>query len=55
MNAVNALGFSLLIWAIYYRISVGPWCQAMWFGTAPALVISISFIYIYRYLKKSED
>lgn len=37
-------------WVVYYRFSVGPWCPAMWFGTAPPLVMLLAGQLTYRLL-----
>src|ERR1700730_5774003 len=49
MHPVNAtqivysgLG-AVILYAIWFRIWVGPWCPAMWFGTAPPVIILIAF------------
>jgi hypothetical protein len=40
----------MLSWVVYYRVNVGPWCPAMWFGTAPPLVMLLSGQLAYRLL-----
>ena len=31
------------LYAAWFRLSVGPWCEAMWYGTAPAVFILTAF------------
>lgn len=38
-NIFLSVVIAAAIWAIYYRVKIGPWCPAMWFGTAPAFFI----------------
>lgn len=38
-NLAIAVLLGIGIYAAYYRKTVGPWCPAMWFGSAPALII----------------
>lgn len=44
---------SVLIYAIWYKSTVGPFCMAMWFGTAPVFVIGFSFLALVRVLRRS--
>jgi len=44
---------SILIYAIWYKSQVGPFCSAMWFGSAPALIISFSFLFILSILRRT--
>ncbi|MBI5547995.1 MAG: hypothetical protein HY901_29280 [Deltaproteobacteria bacterium] len=37
-----ALG-AVALYALWFRMRVGPWCPAMWFGTAPPVFILASF------------
>lgn len=42
MNSSNlaiAVLIGIAIYAAYYRKAVGPWCPAMWFGSAPPIII----------------
>ncbi|MBK7890499.1 MAG: hypothetical protein IPJ84_06530 [Bdellovibrionales bacterium] len=42
MNSSNlaiAALTGIVIYAAYYRKAVGPWCPAMWFGSAPPIII----------------
>lgn len=42
MNSSNfaiAVLIGIAIYAMYYRKAVGPWCPAMWFGSAPPIII----------------
>ncbi len=32
-----------LVYVAWYRVTVGPWCGAMWHGTAPAVIMLASF------------
>ena len=40
--AAAAVG-ALVLYAAWFRFSVGPWCPAMWFGTAPPVFILAGF------------
>ena len=40
--AAAAIG-AVVVYAIWFRFSVGPWCPAMWFGTAPPVFILAAF------------
>ncbi len=41
-----ALLGAVLVYGIWYRLSVGPWCRAMWFGTAPPVIMLLAFMAI---------
>ncbi len=49
VNPVNASQIiysvcgAVILYAIWFRIWVGPWCLAMWFGTAPPVIMLIVF------------
>jgi hypothetical protein len=34
---------AVLLYAAWYRVKIGPWCPAMWFGAAPALFVLVGF------------
>jgi hypothetical protein len=51
-SALIALALAMATWALFYKIKFGDVCVAMWFGTAPALVIFSSFVAYYRLIKK---
>jgi len=34
---------AVVVYAIWFRFSVGPWCPAMWFGTAPPVFVLAAF------------
>lgn len=40
--AAAAIG-AVVMYAAWFRVSAGPWCPAMWFGTAPPVFILIAF------------
>jgi hypothetical protein len=40
--AVSVL-VAVALYAGWFRVSVGPWCEAMWYGTAPAVFILAMF------------
>lgn len=42
-QVLAAAAGALLVYAIWFRVSVGPWCAAMWFGTAPPVILLIAF------------
>lgn len=46
-----AFGVSLLFYVIYYRLTVGPLCPAMWFGTLPPFFIGASTLTLFLTLK----
>lgn len=39
---IIAFVIGLLSYVVYYRLTVGPPCKAMWFGTAPPVIIMLS-------------
>ena len=49
--AVAALG-ALGSYALWYRLSVGPWCPAMWFGTAPPVFMLLAFSVLLALLRR---
>jgi hypothetical protein len=42
---------AVILYPIWFRIWVGPWCPAMWFGTAPPVIILIAFFGILGILR----
>jgi hypothetical protein len=42
--------FGVAAWVVYYRLRVGPFCPAMWFGTAPPVVMLLAGSALYRAL-----
>lgn len=34
-------------YVVWYRIQVGPWCLAMWHGTAPIFIMGVAFVSIF--------
>lgn len=40
---ILAVAISVAIYAVWFRYQVGPWCPAMWHGTAPVFIIALSF------------
>ncbi|MDO9299946.1 MAG: hypothetical protein Q7T89_01120 [Anaerolineales bacterium] len=50
LNILISFAGALGIYAAWYRIYVGDWCPAMWFGSAPLLIILISTIFLMRVL-----
>jgi len=40
--ATAAIG-AVILYAAWFRYSIGPWCPAMWFGTAPPAFILTGF------------
>ncbi len=38
-----SLSGAILVYVAWYRFTVGPWCRAMWFGTAPPVVMLLTF------------
>jgi hypothetical protein len=38
-----SLAGAVVIYLAWYRFAVGPWCRAMWFGTAPPVIILAGF------------
>ncbi|HTP24582.1 MAG TPA: hypothetical protein VMK12_02835 [Anaeromyxobacteraceae bacterium] len=49
--AVAALG-ALAAYVLWYRLSVGPWCSAMWVGTAPPLLMLVAFALLLAVLRR---
>lgn len=49
-NNLIALASGVGVYAIWYLFNVGPWCPAMWFGTAPLLMIGVVFLAVRRLL-----
>lgn len=49
-NLVALVGGGIAAYALWYRFNVGPWCIAMWFGSAPLLIIAVTFVAIRRLL-----
>ena len=43
---------SVLIYSIWYKSTVGPFCIAMWFGTAPVFIIGLSFLALVKVLRR---
>ncbi|MFL5812296.1 MAG: hypothetical protein ACJ763_01865 [Bdellovibrionia bacterium] len=39
---LSAVG-AVLVYVLWYRFKVGPWCPAMWYGSAPPVIIALSF------------
>jgi hypothetical protein len=31
------------LYVLWYRLAVGPWCPAMWFGTPPPVIVLAAF------------
>lgn len=52
LNLILAFALGIAVYAIYYKYLVGAWCNAMWFGAAPVLIIGISTIAIFRILRR---
>ncbi len=50
VRVVVALAVGMLVWAVYYRASVGPFCPAMWFGSAPILIVALTTAATFRLL-----
>ena len=40
--AAAAIG-AVVLYAAWFRFSAGPWCPAMWFGTAPPVIVLATF------------
>lgn len=43
-TALLSIGGALAIYAIWYRLTVGQVCLAMWHGTAPAIIVPFGFM-----------
>ena len=48
---VAAVG-AVVFYAVWFRFSVGPWCPAMWFGTAPPVFILTGFALVLGLLRR---
>ena len=46
LSVLGAVAF----YALWYRFTTGPWCRAMWFGTAPPVIMLLAGGSIYRLL-----
>jgi hypothetical protein len=53
IHYILAAGGSFLIYAIWYKSTTGPFCLAMWFGTAPVVIIGFSFLALVRILRRT--
>jgi hypothetical protein len=51
LAGVGAVG----LYALWFRATVGPWCAAMWFGTAPPVLIMIFFFSLRTLLRYFPD
>lgn len=51
-NLAIALLTGFSVYAIYYRKSVGPWCPAMWFGSAPLVIVLATTWATFNFLKR---
>jgi len=49
--AVAAAG-AVVVYALWFRVQVGPWCPAMWFGTAPPVIMLLSFAALLGLLRR---
>ena len=49
--AAAAVG-SVVFYVVWFRFSVGPWCPAMWFGTAPPTFILTGFALLLGLLRR---
>ena len=38
-----ALAGAAVLYALWFRLAVGPWCAAMWHGTAPPVFLLAGF------------
>lgn len=47
-NVVIAATCAILAYLLWYRITVGPWCPAMWGGTAPIFIMTITFFIVFN-------
>ena len=57
-NVILAGFIAALAWAIVYRIKIGPWSQAMWFGTSAGIFMlssAISFYYILMIIRRKYE
>lgn len=41
---LNAAIGAVFIYALWYRIAVGPWCPAMWYGASPLVIMAGGFL-----------
>lgn len=41
----------LIVYVAWYRLSVGPWCPAMWAGTAPPYIIGLVTLFTFQFLR----
>lgn len=43
---------AIAVYAFWYRFHVGPWCRAMWGGTAPPFFIALVFFPALSFLRR---
>lgn len=52
VHVVAAAIGAVVLYAGWFRFSVGPWCPAMWFGTAPPVFILAGFAVLLGLLRR---
>ena len=52
LKLLIAFILGIAIYAIYYWFQFHQWCPAMWFGTAPPVVIGLVTLSAYRILNR---
>jgi hypothetical protein len=50
MRLLISLLVGVIAYVIWYGVTVGHFCPAMWFGTAPPVIILLSSVAAYRIL-----
>jgi hypothetical protein len=51
MSVLAATLSAVVIYMLWYRFSIGPWCVAMWFGTAPPVIMGVVFLVVLTLLQ----
>lgn len=43
---------AVILYAAWFRATVGPWCEAMWFGTAPPVILLTAFALLLSLIRR---
>lgn len=50
-----SFAIAILIYKVWYKIVVGKFCPAMWYGPMPLIIIGLAFLSILRLLRRWGD
>ncbi len=50
MRLLISAAIGILVYVIWYGVTTGQYCSAMWFGSAPPVIIFIAAATCYRLL-----